>query len=134
MNIKPILLVEDQPDDQFLTLRTLRKLKITNVMVANEGEEALRFLQGDQKQREEPPVLLPSLILLDLRMPKVDGFEFLEALRSDERIKEIPVIVLTSSPQEKDQTRCMQLGVKAYLNKPLDVYAFDRAMQQIGTA
>lgn len=134
MNIKPILLVEDQPDDQFLTLRTLRKLKITNVMVANEGEEALRFLQGDQKQREEPPVLLPSLILLDLRMPKVDGFEFLEALRSDERIKEIPVIVLTSSPQEKDQTRCMQLGVKAYLNKPLDVSAFDRAMQQIGTA
>ncbi|MBI5655371.1 MAG: response regulator [Geobacter sp.] len=134
MNIKPILLVEDQPDDQFLTLRTLRKLKITNVMVANEGEEALRFLQGDKKQREEPPVLLPSLILLDLRMPKVDGFEFLEALRSDERIKEIPVIVLTSSPQEKDQTRCMQLGVKAYLNKPLDVYAFDRAMQQIGTA
>jgi len=134
MNIKPILLVEDQPDDQFLTLRTLRKLKITNVMVANEGEEALRFLQGDRKLREEPPVLLPSLILLDLRMPKVDGFEFLEALRSDERIKEIPVIVLTSSPQEKDQSRCMQLGVKAYLNKPLDVYAFDRVMQQIGTA
>lgn len=134
MDIKPILLVEDQPDDQFLTLRTLRKLKITNVMVANEGEEALRFLQGDQKQKEEPPVLLPSLILLDLRMPKVDGFEFLEALRSDERIKEIPVIVLTSSPQEKDQSRCMQLGVKAYLNKPLDVYAFDRVMQQIGTA
>ena len=134
MDIKPILLVEDQPDDQFLTLRTLRKLKITNVMVANEGEEALRFLQGDRKLREEPPVLLPSLILLDLRMPKVDGFEFLEALRSDERIKEIPVIVLTSSPQEKDQSRCMQLGVKAYLNKPLDVYAFDRVMQQIGTA
>ena len=130
MNSKPILLVEDQPDDQFLTLRTLKKLKITNVTVAHEGEEALRYLQQGASSTTVPSNL-PSLILLDLKMPRVDGFEFLEALRADERIRDIPVVVLSSSPQEKDHTRCFQLGVKAYLHKPLEVSAIDQVLQKI---
>lgn len=133
MNTERILLVEDQPDDQFLTLRTLKKMNINNVAVANEGEEALQYLQGglDSPAGE---ATLPSLIILDLRMPKVDGFEFLESLRSDFRTREIPVMVLSSSQQERDRSRCRQLGVKAYLVKPLEVDAFGQALQSIGHA
>lgn len=133
MNTERILLVEDQPDDQFLTLRTLKKMNINNVAVANEGEEALQYLQK-RLDSGANDVHLPSLIILDLRMPKVDGFEFLESLRSNLRTREIPVVVLSSSHQEKDRFRCRQLGVKAYLVKPLEVDAFGRALQSIGNA
>ncbi|GAM08124.1 protein PilH [Geobacter sp. OR-1] len=130
MNSWPVLLVEDQPDDQFLTLRTLKKMKISNVAVANEGEEALRVLWGgiasDQRASS-----LPELIILDLRMPKVDGFQFLERMNTDDRMKRIPVIVLSSSPQESDKARCRALGVKAYLNKPLEPDAFNLVLKKI---
>lgn len=133
VNNKRILLVEDQPDDQFLTLRTLKKMNINNVAVASEGEEALQYLH-EGLDSATGDVALPSLIILDLRMPKIDGFEFLESLRSDRRTREIPVVVLSSSQQERDRSRCRQLGVKAYLVKPLEVDAFGRALQLIGNA
>lgn len=131
MELLPVLLVEDQPDDQFLTLRTLKKLKIRNVVVANEGEEALRYLQEtvDLKFGDSSP--LPELIILDLRMPKIDGFELLESLKSADRTKEIPVIVLSSSPQESDRSRCINLGAKAYLEKPLDLEAFECVLRKL---
>ncbi len=129
-----ILLVEDQPDDQFLTLRTLRQHCFCNVAVANEGEEALRFLRDAREETSALRPAFPELIILDLRMPKVDGFEFLEVIRSDSETRDIPVIVLTSSPQQHDRDRCMQLGVKAYLNKPLNGAAFSNALRMIGTA
>ncbi len=131
MNSWPVLLVEDQPDDQFLTLRTLKKLRINNVAVANEGEEALRYLWGKADNGTYPHSSLPELIILDLRMPKVDGFQFLERVNTDDRMKRIPVIVLTSSPQESDRAKCRALGVRAYLNKPLEPDAFDRALKII---
>jgi two-component system response regulator len=134
MNLWPVLLVEDQPDDQFLTLRTLKKLKINNVDVANEGEEALRYLWDRVEPRAAQSSLLPELIILDLRMPKVDGFQFLELVNADDRIKGIPVIVLSSSPQESDKARCRELGVKAYLKKPLEVDAFDLALKKVQLA
>ncbi len=131
---RSILLVEDQPDDQFLTLRTLRQLSFCNVSVANEGEEALRFLRDAREEAAGQGPAFPELIILDLRMPKVDGFEFLEVIRSDSETMDIPVIVLSSSPQQNDRDRCRELGVMAYLNKPLEVAAFDNALRMIGTA
>lgn len=131
MELWPVLLVEDQPDDQFLTLRTLKKLKIRNVAVAHEGDEALRYLHRSFDKDAPAPVLLPELIILDLRMPKIDGFEFLKCMRADVRTREIPVIVLSSSSQESDRSRCRELGVAAYLKKPLDPDSFDRALRTI---
>jgi CheY-like chemotaxis protein len=131
MNLWPVLLVEDQPDDQFLTLRTLKKLKISNVAVANEGEEALRYLQEKIDHNSTNTASIPQLIILDLRMPKVDGFQFLESASMDDRISKIPVIVLSSSPQDSDRARCKEFGVKAYLKKPLEAEAFDRALRTI---
>jgi len=131
MDLWPVLLVEDQPDDQFLTLRTLKKLKIYNVTVANEGDEALRYLRGKAECNFGDTPSLPELIILDLKMPKVDGFQFLECANSDDRIKKIPVIVLSSSSQESDRSRCKELGVKAYLKKPLEPEAFNRALNKI---
>lgn len=134
MHRMPVLLVEDQPDDQFLTLRTLKKLKVSNVAVANEGEEALKYLKKKASCCDPyETVTLPQLIILDLRMPKVDGFQFIEAANLDDRLKDIPIIVLSSSPQESDRSRCRELGVKAYLQKPLEVDAFDRALRKISS-
>lgn len=126
----PILLVEDQPDDQFLTIRTLKKFKMKNITVAHEGEEALNLLRKGVALEDE--LGLPELIIVDLRMPKVDGFEFLEAIRSDNRMNQIPVFVLSSSPQVKDRNYCFELGAKAYLTKPLEAADFRNALQTIG--
>lgn len=134
MEMWPVLLVEDQPDDQFLTLRTLKKLKISNVTVANQGAEALRYLQEKIDCTSDGFAPLPELIILDLKMPIVDGFEFLETTTVHARMKSIPVFVLSSSPQEKDKARCRELGVKAYLSKPLEVDDFNRALRKIHLA
>ena len=131
MELWPVLLVEDQPDDQFLTLRTLKKLKINNVTVACEGDEALRYLEERLDSSPAPHSPLPELIILDLRMPKVDGFQFLERATADERMRDIPVVVLSSSFQESDRSRCRDLGVKAYLKKPLEIDSFDRVIRSI---
>lgn len=121
MNEKPILLVEDHPDDEFLTLNTLRKNRMTNVVVTHEGQEALEYVFARAAEVGDTagnPKL--DFILLDLKLPKMDGFEFLEIIRADERTRTIPVIILSSSQQEKDVNRSRSLGVSAYLNKPLD--------------
>lgn len=131
MESLPVLLVEDQPDDQFLTLRTLKKLRIRNVAVVNEGEEALRYLYRGLDRISGTACPLPELVILDLRMPKFDGFEFLKSMRADNRTREIPVIVLSSSSQDSDRTRCREFGVSAYLKKPLDITAFERVLRTI---
>lgn len=121
MNEKPILLVEDHPDDEFLTLNTLRKHHMTNVVVRHEGQEALDYVFARAAEVGDAagnPRL--DFILLDLKLPKMDGFEFLEIIRADERTRTIPVIILSSSQQARDLDRSRSLGVSAYLNKPLD--------------
>ncbi len=128
MNGKPILLVEDHPDDEFLTLHTLRKNHIENVIVTHEAKEALSYLFEPE---ETPPCGIPRLIMLDLRLPKMDGFEFLEAVRADERTRNIPVVILSSSYQTKDVERCRDLGVVAYLNKPLDSKKLAKAISAL---
>ncbi len=116
-----ILLVEDNPDDEFLTLRILSKLNHTNVDVVHQGGEALHYLFGVGSHLPVAPIVnKPDLILLDMKMPLVDGIEFLETAHVKLRSHAIPVIIISSSKQEKDVIRCIELGVKAYLTKPVD--------------
>ncbi|KAF0215184.1 MAG: response regulator [Geobacteraceae bacterium] len=131
MNGKPILLVEDHPDDEFLTLHTLKKNRIENVVVTREAKEALNYLVMAVNYGGHHESFMPGLILLDLRLPKMDGFEFLEAVRADERTRDIPVVILSSSQQQKDVDRCRNLGVKAYINKPLDSNKLAKAMHAL---
>ena len=113
--------MEDHPDDEFLTLNALRKNRMTNVVVTREAQEALNYLFARAAENDGiggNPWL--DFILLDLKLPKMDGLEFLEIIRGDDRTKDIPVVILSSSQQAKDLDRSMSLGVSAYLNKPLD--------------
>jgi CheY-like chemotaxis protein len=128
-----ILLVEDSPEDAELTIRTLRRNKLANeVQVAEDGAEALDFLfcRGAHKERtfSHPP----KLVLLDLKLPKVDGLEVLRAIRADARTKAIPVVILTSSKEQKDLIKGYNLGVSAYVQKPVDFQQFSEAIRQIG--
>lgn len=111
---EPILLVEDHPDDEFLTLHVLRKNGLSNVRVARDAEAAAKLLFATERD-----VQLPQFIFLDLRMPKMDGFDLLELIRRHEHTAGIPVVVLSSSEQPKDKERCAALRVSAYVNKPL---------------
>lgn len=122
---KRILLVEDHPDDELLTLHTLKKHQLTDVVVRHEGHEALTYLFEDDEYHVECRDYLPKLILLDLRLPKMDGFEFLQKLRSDERTRHIPVVVLSSSQYWLDIERCKDLGVEAFIGKPLTAEKMD---------
>ena len=115
-----VLLVEDHPDDELLTLHMLRKNAITDVVVTREGMEANTYLFVDNEYRVECKSYLPELILLDLRLPKMDGFELLAKIRSDKRTRDIPVVVLSSSQHKKDMDRCRELGASAFITKPLD--------------
>ena len=126
MNRK-ILLVEDNPDDVALTLRALKKNNIANeVIVAKDGIEALDYLFGDNAAS------VPAVILLDLKLPKIDGLEVLERLRKDERTKFAPVVVLTSSKEEQDLVRSYKLGANSYIRKPVDFIQFSEAVRQLG--
>ena len=126
MNRK-ILLVEDNPDDVALTLRALKKNNIANeVIVAKDGIEALDYLFGDNATS------VPAVILLDLKLPKIDGLEVLERLRKDERTKFAPVVVLTSSKEEQDLVRSYKLGANSYIRKPVDFIQFSEAVRQLG--
>jgi two-component system, response regulator len=125
-NAVEILLVEDNPDDAELTIRTLKKNHLTNHLLhLSDGQEALDFLY-DQKNG------MPKLILLDLKMPRVDGIQVLKQIKSDERLKVIPVVVLTSSKEERDIIQSYQLGVNAYIVKPVDFDQFVKSVNELG--
>jgi two-component system, response regulator len=128
-----ILLVEDNPDDVELTLHALRKEKLANhIHVARDGEEALEFLfcHGNHAGRsfEHPP----KLILLDLKLPKVDGMEVLKRLKADARTKAIPVVILTSSKEERDLVSGYNLGANSYIQKPVDFDQFRETVKSVG--
>jgi CheY-like chemotaxis protein len=130
--LKPILLVEDNPNDLELTLIALAKSQLANeVVVVRDGAEALDYLhrRGEFKERT---VGNPAVILLDLKLPKVDGLEVLKEIRETEALKSIPVVMLTSSKEEQDVVRSYELGVNAYVVKPVDFTEFVRAIADLG--
>ena len=127
-----ILLVEDDPKDVELTLTALEEYNLANeVVVTRDGQEALDFLYR-RAQFSTRPQENPAVILLDLKLLKVDGLQVLQQIKSDERLKMVPVIVLTSSHQEKDVMRSYKLGVNAYVVKPVDFHEFVNAVKELG--
>jgi CheY-like chemotaxis protein len=132
MNNKVILLVDDNSDDVLLTLRALKKNKILNeVVVARDGVEALDYLFGIGKYTGRDINQLPQVVLLDLRMPKMEGIEVLHRIRADERMKHLPVVILTSSREEIDRVESFQLGANSYIMKPVDFRGFVEAVKQL---
>jgi len=132
MNNKVILLVEDNPDDEALTLRAFRKNNILNeVVVARDGAEALDYLFGTGAYAGRDPTDVPQLILLDLKLPKVDGLEVLRRLRADPRARLIPVVILTSSREEQDLIAGYSSGANSYVRKPVDFVQFTEAVRQL---
>lgn len=124
--MKPILLVEDNPDDELLTLRALKKNNIQNdVLVARDGPEALDRLFGAE-------AVAPAIVLLDLKLPKVDGIEVLRRIRGDGRTRLTPVVILTSSREEQDLIKGYELGANSYIRKPVDFIQFSEAVRQLG--
>jgi CheY-like chemotaxis protein len=127
-----ILMVEDDPKDVELTLTALEEYNLVNeVVIARDGQEALDFLYC-QGQFSTRPHDNPAVILLDLKLPKVDGLEVLNRIKSDEHLKMIPVVVLTSSREERDMMRSYRLGVNAYVVKPVDFHEFVNAVRELG--
>jgi CheY-like chemotaxis protein len=121
-----IVLVEDNPDDQTLTLRALKKQNLANeIIVLNDGVEALAFLLDPEKP-------LPHLLLLDLKLPKLDGLQLLRRLRSEPRTQLLPVVVLTSSDEDRDVIEGYRLGANSYIRKPVDFNQFTEAVRQLG--
>ena len=130
---KSIFLVEDNPDDVELNLRALRKQNITNqVGVMKDGAEALDYLFGTGNYLGRDTSQVPTLILLDLKLPKVGGLEVLKRLRQDPRTRLIPIVVLTSSAEEKDLIESYSLGCNSYVRKPVDFIEFAEAVRQLG--
>lgn len=133
MEEKLILLIEDSPDDQALTLRALKKNNIGNrIVIRQDGAEALDFLfcQGADAGRD--PHDQPQVILLDLKLPKIDGLEVLRRVRADERTRLLPVVILTSSNEEQDMIRGYGYGANSYVRKPIDFNEFVEAVHQLG--
>jgi DNA-binding response OmpR family regulator len=131
-NLGRILLVEDDPKDVELTLTALEEYNLANeVVVARDGEEALNYLycRGSFASRSSDS---PAVLLLDLKLPKVNGLEVLQQIKSDEKLKMIPVVVLTSSHEEKDMVASYKLGVNAYVVKPVDFHEFVNAIKELG--
>jgi two-component system, response regulator len=130
---KVILLVEDNPDDEALTLRALTKNNIKNdVVVARDGAEALDYLHGTGKYAGRDTSKLPQVVLLDLKLPKVDGLEVLREMRADPRTRLLPVVILTSSVEEQDRVSGYELGANSYVRKPVDFTQFLEAARQLG--
>jgi two-component system response regulator len=133
MEAKLILLVEDNQDDEALTIRALRKNNIGNrLVVAHDGEEALDFLFCTGAYANRNPREMPQVILLDLRLPKIDGLEVLHRIRADERTKLLPVVILTSSKEERDLVNSYGNGANSYVRKPVDFDQFVQAVHQLG--
>jgi two-component system response regulator len=130
---KMIMLVEDNPDDEELTLRALRKGNIANdVFVARDGTEALDFLFGTGAHAGRKSLPLPAVVLLDLKLPKLNGIDVLKRMRADPRTKLIPVVVLTSSSEDEDMLKSYQSGANSYVRKPIEFSAFAHAVTQLG--
>jgi two-component system response regulator len=133
MNDKIILLVEDNPDDEALTLRALHKNNILNeVVVVHDGVEALDYLLGTGPHAGRDLSIMPQLVLLDLKLPRVDGLEVLRRLRGDQRTRLLPVVILTSSKEERDLVNGYRLGANSYVRKPVDFGEFTEAIRQLG--
>jgi two-component system response regulator len=133
MRKKIILLVEDNPDDELLAIRALEKNNIMNeVVVARDGAEALDYLFGAGAYTGRDMSVMPQIILLDLKLPKIDGLEVLRRLRNNERTKLLPVVVLTSSKEDRDLTECYSLGANSYIRKPVNFTQFTEAIRQLG--
>jgi two-component system response regulator len=131
VNPGKILLVEDNPDDVALTIRALKSHNITNdVIVAQDGVQAIDYLFGTKQQRA--PTDLPAVVLLDLKLPKINGMEVLQRIRSEERTRLLPVVILTSSDEERDVIDGYKLGANSYVRKPVDFVEFTKAAQQLG--
>jgi two-component system response regulator len=130
---KIILLVEDNPDDELLTLMALKNNNILNkVVIARDGAEALDYLFGTGQYTGRDISIMPQVVLLDLKLPKVDGLEVLKQIRSNELTSIQPVVVLTSSKEEIDIIKCYQLGANSYIRKPVDFEQFLEAIKQLG--
>jgi two-component system response regulator len=133
MRNKIILLAEDNPDDVKLTLRALKKSNILNdVVVAEDGVEALDYLFGTGNHAGRDTRVQPQLMLLDLKMPKMDGLEVLQRIRGDERTKLLPVVVLTTSSEDRDRVESYKLGANSYVRKPVNFDQFVEAVRQLG--
>ena len=133
MENKVILLVEDNPRDEALTLRALRKSNIVNdVVVARDGVEALDYLFGTGAHEGRDLDAMPQLVLLDLKLPKVDGLQVLQRIRADERTRRLPVVIFTSSSEEEDLIKSYDLGANSYVRKPVDFEQFLDATRQLG--
>jgi CheY-like chemotaxis protein len=132
MPLKPILLAEDSTDDQLLIQRSLKKSNITNpILIANDGVEALDFLFGTGVRAEDGPIR-PALVLLDMKMPRLNGLDVLERIRKEPATKHIPVVILTSSDEEQDVLHSYDLGANSYVRKPVDFSEFADAVGKLG--
>lgn len=133
MGSKVILLVEDNPDDRILTVRALKQHNIANIIVeVKDGQEALDYLFGEGEFVGRDTSVQPQVILLDLKLPKVDGLEVLQRMRADPRTRRLPVVVLTSSNEQQDIVSSYDLGANSYVRKPVDFSEFLEAARQLG--
>jgi CheY-like chemotaxis protein len=130
---KIILLAEDNPDDVLLTKRAFERSNLLNeIIVVNDGQEAVDYLFGKGQYKSRKNASLPQLVLLDLKMPKMDGLEVLRKIRENERTKYLPVVILTTSKEEKDIIESYSLGANSYIIKPVDFDQFSEAVKQLG--
>ena len=133
MKTDTLLLVEDNARDEALTLRALKKNNIANeIIVARDGVEALDYLFGTGKYEGRDTTIMPQMIMLDLKMPKLDGLQVLKAIRGDERTKRLPVVVFTSSSEQEDMIKSYDLGANSYVRKPVDFDGFAEAVRHLG--
>ena len=133
MKNKIILLIEDNPDDEALAIRALKKNNIMNeVVVAHDGAEALDFLFGTGEYVNRDTSILPQVVLLDLNLPKLNGLEVLKRIRADDRTRLLPVVILTTSNEDRDRMESYKLGANSYIRKPVNFEQFNDAVQQLG--
>ena|SRR5688572_16254740 len=131
--MKLILLIEDNESDELLTVRALQKAQVANeIVVVRDGEEALAYLFGTGAYAGRDTSQLPTVTLLDLNLPKIGGLDVLRRVRADERTRHLPVVVLTSSGEDRDVVQCYQLGANAYVRKPVDFNEFAQATKALG--
>ncbi len=132
MNKKTVLLVEDNPDDEALTLRAFDRNNLMNeIVVVRDGAEALDYLFGTGDYAERDTSVMPAIVLLDLKLPKIDGLEVLKRLRSDERTRLLPIVILTSSKEDSDLVESYNRGANSYIRKPVDFNQFVEAVRQL---